>query len=92
VIAGSNFGESQGMGGVLICPTDDVEDMDCEDQTVTAWSDTSITFTAVQGGLSLDTTVYLFVVNDDMASNADGFEVEFSSGASSALLLFRRRH
>lgn len=82
VIAGSNFEASQGTGTVVICPTDDIMDADCEAQTVTAWADDEITFTAVQGANASDMTAFLFVTNDTGDSNADGFEVTFSSGAA----------
>lgn len=83
VIEGSTFEASQGTGTVVICPTDDIMDGDCEAQTVTAWADDEITFTAVIGANMEDVTSYLFVTNDTGDSNADGFEVEFSSGAPS---------
>lgn len=75
VIAGANF-SAEG-NTVLICPTDDVEDMDCEEQTITAEGAEEITFTAVQGANVSDMTSFLFVINADMAANEDGFEVTF---------------
>ena len=71
VIGGTTFGASQGTGRVVISPTDDIDDVNSVNQTITSWSDTSITFTA-----DLDTfafgTLYVFVENDDDESNADG--------------------
>lgn len=49
------------------------------DQTVTAWSDTSITFTAVQSTLSTGINLYLFVEADDNTSNSAGEVVQFSA-------------
>jgi hypothetical protein len=44
-------------------------------QTVTAWADTSITFTAVRGALQPGTTLYLFVVPTANDPNATGYQV-----------------
>lgn len=65
---------------VWISPTDDVDDVDAVQQTITADSATEITFTAVQGGLSSGTNLYLFVVTAQGASNASGFIVQFEAG------------
>lgn len=75
VIAGGNFGASQ--GAVFICPTDDIEDADCEAQTVTAWADDEITFTSVLGANPLGATAYLFVTSDTAESNDAGAAVSF---------------
>lgn len=75
VVAGGNFSDEG--NALLICPTDDVEDMDCEAQTITSESSTSITFTAVLGSNTPGQTAYLYVVNADMLSNLAGYEVEF---------------
>jgi hypothetical protein len=90
VITGSGFGASQGAGVVLISPTDDVTDVDAEAQTVTAWGDTSITFTAVRGSLAYNTTMYLFVKEDGGTSNAAGEPVSFYDPAAGLVILPRR--
>jgi len=77
VITGTNFGASQGSNGrVYLSPTDDVDDAGRVSQTITAWSATSITFTATLGSLSLDTNLYLFVLADSTESNAAGYVVQ----------------
>jgi hypothetical protein len=78
-VTGTNFGSAQGSGKVYLSPTDDVDDGDRVEQTVTSWSDTSIQFTVVKGSLDLDTGLYLFVVNDGGSSNAVGHAVEIAS-------------
>jgi hypothetical protein len=88
VITGTNFGASQGSGNVKICPTDDAADSGAVTQTVTSWSDTSITITAVKGALAASTTAYLFVMEDTGFANADGWPVQFeSSNRGRSLLL-----
>lgn len=77
-ITGTNFGATQGAGKVWISPTDNVNDAQRVEQTVTAWGDTSITFTAVRGILGRG-TYYLFVVNNGGSSNASGRAVTFSA-------------
>lgn len=69
VIAGPSFGAVQGT--VILSPTDDVDDADAVAQTVTAWSDTSITFTMVMQAIQPGTR-YVFVITDDDDSNAAG--------------------
>ena len=81
-ITGTGFGASQGAGFVKISPTDDIADVSAVTQTVTSWADTSITFTAVKGSLSLDTSLYLFVENDSAESNASGHVVQFWDAGS----------
>jgi hypothetical protein len=77
VITGTNFGAAQGSNGrVYLSPTDDVDDVGRVSQTITAWSATSITFTATLGSLSLDTNLYLFVLADSLESNAAGHVVQ----------------
>lgn len=76
-ITGAAFGASQGSGKVIISPTDDVEDPDAVEQTVTSWGDTSITFTAVREDLPFGETLYLFVINDDGDSNESGEAISF---------------
>jgi hypothetical protein len=51
-------------------------------QTVTSWSDTSITITAVKGSLALSTNLYLFVEENTGNSNASGHVVQFWDAGS----------
>jgi hypothetical protein len=74
-ITGTNFGAVE--GDVYVSPTDNVEDAAKVTQTVTAWADTSITFTAVRSTLATGSTLYLFVVPDTNDPNADGYSVAF---------------
>ena len=90
VITGTGFGASQGAGTVKICPTDNVADGSAVSQTVTAWSDTSITFTASRGSLSYDTPLYLFVTSNGGSSNASGYSVSFYDIAAGLAVLQRR--
>lgn len=62
VIQGFGFGV-QGPGSTVELWSDPVGTIQVA-QTVTAWSDTEITYTVTQGALSDDTTVYLVVTND----------------------------
>lgn len=79
IIVGTNFGASQGSGKVYLSPTDAVGNGSRVEQTVTAWADTSITISVVKGGLSLDTNVYGFVVNNAGNSNAAGKVCQINS-------------
>lgn len=74
-ISGENFSDEENT--VLICEEDDPESMTCVQQTITSEGETSIVFTAVQGGLPSETTLYLFVANADGIANEGGYEVEF---------------
>jgi hypothetical protein len=76
-IVGTGFGASQGGGFVRICPTDDVDDVNGINQTITAWGDTGVTFNVVAGNLSLTSGLYLFVRNDSSSANTAGFAVQF---------------
>lgn len=75
------FGAS-GQQEVWISPTDDIEDAGAVQQTITAGSSTEITFTAVQGALSSNTNLFLFVKNAAGQSNASGFIVQFEGAAA----------
>lgn len=86
-ITGTNFGASQGSGSVKISPTDNVADSNAVTQTVTAWSDTSITFTCVRGSLALNTNLYLFVTSDGAYSNASGHVVQIAGTRKLKLLI-----
>jgi len=75
IITGTNF-ETQGANSkVWISPTDNIADSNKVEQTVTAWTDNQITFTAVKGTLSFLTTAYLFVVAHSGADNDTGYAV-----------------
>ncbi len=76
-ITGTDFQSTQGTGRVVISPTSDINNAGAVAQTVTSWGDTSITFTAVKGSLSLNTNLYLFVENDDDVVNSTGYTVQF---------------
>lgn len=78
VLAGTLFGASQGDGKVYLCPTNDVDDEDRVEQTVTAWSGTSITLTIQRGTLPFLTQLYLFVVSDSGESNPQGYQVQLT--------------
>jgi hypothetical protein len=78
-IAGALFGSTQGSGRVVISPTDNIADVDAEEQTVTSWADGAIAFTVVLGALDLDTNLYVFVENDSGQSNAAGFVKQINS-------------
>ena len=75
-IDGSGFEAVKGTGSVKISPTDNVADAGAVVQTDTSWDNGLIAFTLVQGALSLDTNVYLFVINDSGDSNAAGFVMQ----------------
>lgn len=91
VIAGSNFGATQGTGFVKIAPSNDVNDANAVSQTITAWGDTSITFNVVaSANLARNTNLYLFVRADAGASNASGYVIQITHSAgvlASAVLM-----
>lgn len=68
VIDGFGFGATQAGGNVQLWS--DIVGTISTVQTVTAWSDTQITFTAVQGSLPNNSIVYAVVTNDDGDSTA----------------------
>lgn len=72
IITGTGFGSNQGSGRVIVSPTNDIEDGAAVDQEVTAWSGTSITFTADLDAFDFGATLYVFVQNDAGDSNAEG--------------------
>jgi hypothetical protein len=76
VIAGTNFGATQGAGKVWLSPTDNVAGAGRVQQTVTAWGDTSVTITVVRGALAFLTNLYLFVETNAATSNAAGHVVQ----------------
>jgi hypothetical protein len=76
VITGTNFEAAQGTGAVTVSPTDDVDDVNAEAQTIGTWGgDTSITLTGVTfpTGTTHSDTLYLFVTNDSGETNASGY-------------------
>jgi hypothetical protein len=79
VITGSGFGASPGSGSVRICPSNDVNDAGAVTQTVTSWSNTSITITVVKGALGFDGPLYLFVRDNGAGSNSPGYGVQIAA-------------
>lgn len=76
VIAGTNFGSTQGTGRVVISPSNDVNDVNAVNQTVTSWGASSITINVVRNTLAVATNLYMFVVNDGGTANASGTVVQ----------------
>lgn len=72
----ANAGEAQGNGRFRICPSDDIDDVNGVDQTITAWADDEITFDVVRGDLPVNTPLFAFVESDSGESNAEGFPVQ----------------
>jgi len=85
------FNASQGTGKVIVCPTNDVLDVNAVEQTVTAWFNTSITFTAVRSTIDYNTNVYLFVVNSDGHSTDSGTLITFYDPSDIQISVFVRR-
>lgn len=86
-ITGTGFGASQGSGKVYLSPTDAIADSGKVEQTVTAWSDTSITITVAKGALAFG-AAYLFVQENGGASNAAGYAVSLiTRGPQRSMLL-----
>jgi hypothetical protein len=68
---------------VEICDSDTYgNSTHCEIQIPSAWSDTSITFTANQGTID-DGTAYLFVFDSENDTNPSGYEITFGESISS---------
>ncbi len=78
VIAGSGFLNTQGAARVVISPTDDIDDPDAVEQTITSYGATSIQITAVRDDLEFHESLFLFVETDEGDSNEDGFTVSFT--------------
>lgn len=72
-LTGTLFGASQGNGKVELGDNATYASANLEEQTVTSWSDTAITITAVLGTLTPG-SLYLFVTNNSAAVSA-GFAV-----------------
>ena len=85
------FHAVQGSGKVIICPTNDVTDVDAVEQTITEWYNTSIVFTAARSTLDYNTNVYLFVVNSDGHATANGYVVTFYDPSDIQVSVFIRR-
>lgn len=67
-LTGKNFGANEGV--VTISPTDDPKDLNAVEQTVTLWSDTSIT---INGDMPVGVTSgYVFVADDIGNANSAG--------------------
>lgn len=79
-VTGTGFGASRGSGQVYISPTDSIADANKVAQTILSWSDTSIVITVARGNLNYNTNLYLFVLDDNDVSNADGYVVQIKSG------------
>jgi hypothetical protein len=77
-IVGTGFGATQGGGYVRVCPSDDIDDVNGVNQTVTAWGDTGITINVVLSTLAVNTGLFLFVESDGGDSNAAGFAVQIN--------------
>jgi len=91
VITGTGFGATQGAGSVRIGTSSSNPATGAVTQTVTAWSDTSITITAVRGSLATLTNHFLFVTNNGGTSNATGFPVSFGASAAQLIAAPRRQ-
>lgn len=82
VITLTNGGESQGIGSVIISPTDDINDLGGEVQLIASggWSDTQIVLDGVifPVGTNDTDTLYVFVTNNGSESNTNGFTITAS--------------
>jgi hypothetical protein len=78
-IAGTSFGASQGAGRVVISPADDIDDAGAVEQTVTAWADTAVEFTADLATFTPFAQLYLFVEDNGGTSNSSGHLVKRES-------------
>lgn len=77
LVQGNNFGAAQGANGkVYLSPTNNVNDGSRVEQTVNSWSNTGVEITVVKGGLSFLTQLYLFVLTNGGASNANGYAMQ----------------
>jgi hypothetical protein len=87
-ITGSGFEASQGTGRVVISPSNNIAGVGVVTQTVTSWSATSVTITAVRSSLAYNTPLYLFIETDSDVSNASGYVVAFEPIASLSHTLY----
>lgn len=77
LVQGNNFGAAQGANGkVYLSPTNNVNDGSRVEQTVNSWSNTGVEITVARGGLSFLTQLYLFVLTNGGASNANGYAMQ----------------
>jgi hypothetical protein len=90
-ITGTGFGATQGSGQVRIGTSNSNPATGAVAQAVTAWSDTSITITAVQGALPSGSTVFLYVTENGGTSNSTGFPVSFGASAAQLIAAPRRQ-
>jgi hypothetical protein len=76
VCTGTNFEATQGTGKLEIASGSNYSTSTVVNQTIVSWSATSITFDFVQGGLTNNSTVYVFVTNDS-GQRGTGFPISF---------------
>ena len=72
---GVNFGAIQGIGKLELASTATYASATKVTQTIDSWSDTSIQFDVVQGGLTNDSVVYVFVTDDNGDVNIAGLPI-----------------
>lgn len=88
VIAGTGFGASHtGSADIIVSPTNNIADAGAVVQTQTAWSDTSVTFTAALSTFNYFTNIYVFVKNSGGQSNANGFVIQREAWMSVSAVL-----
>lgn len=71
VITGTGFSASGNT--VIVSPSDDIDDVNAVEQTITDEGTTSITITTDLDTFDFDADLYLFVTNSGATSNATGF-------------------
>jgi hypothetical protein len=79
VVTCTNANASQGDGEIYVCSANDPDHVSAVNQTVTSWSDTSITITTVLDSFDFDTDLYLFVRNSDEEEDTSGFVIQRSA-------------
>lgn len=83
VIAGTAFGASHtGSADVIVSPTNNIADGAAIVQTQTAWSNTSVTFTAGLSSFAYFTNLYVFVKDSTGSSNSSGFIIQREAWAA----------
>lgn len=88
-IAGVAFGAAQGAGMVELGDNATYGSANLVEQTVTAWADDSITFTAVRGDLPLG-ALYLFVTNNDAERASFPVTLQAPAGGSGGRAIQQR--
>lgn len=76
-ITGSNFGDPQGTGTVILSPTNDINDASAIELTATSWIDTNITigtWTFAGTGVAEGGNAWVFVTDDNGGVSA-GFQI-----------------